>query len=502
MSSLKTSQPRVLKAEKTILDELREVVWNLDSADMEVLYTAAGTLAKYDMSRTLLPHMMDMLDADDMFVRKIIFRSAGRNVFGNYIHEFFFALKTLPPAEITQVLQSIREAFGIYGPPTPSSEQRSWVTALSRLGKEHQPAVFDLMSVLGHSGERWVARFLKENIHSLTFGAIPSITEFPEKPQTRLIRTLAEQASKRKRDLLPYIGGIVTTKTVRFLKVFLRSGNWEERKEVAMAIGKAGIVTATGIVRDAIADPDWRVKQALIESIDISQSKFSPLRSVLAILITDSHTRVRRSAERLVLKLGVESCSDSNTSVQRERIMKQFRKQLLHAAPANKDVDSTWIEIEIPSSVPIPLISPEDLTEDETAPQPVGIKDLQTQEEKKEKEDAGDSSVANLRAALLKRMKESISQAAPPEDTSFLGELESIAVDKSLPATAKILSLIDQLTKKVGKGVPITVLREHASDIEMSVEEMNDGIQKLVKEGTIYMVDEETMRRTEIQTDE
>ncbi|NHJ14675.1 MAG: hypothetical protein EAX95_13430 [Candidatus Thorarchaeota archaeon] len=501
MSSSKKSRLRVLDAEQTAIQELRDVAWNLNSADMQEMYTAAGLLTQFDVNRTILPQVMDLLDADDMFVRKIVFRSAGRNVFGEYIQEFFFALKGLPPAEAMQVLQSIREAFRVHGSPTPTSEQKRWVHALSGLGKEHQPAVFDLMTALGRPGEKWVARFLKENIQSVTIGAIASFAEFPEQSRTRLVRLLIEQASKRKRELLAYVGGIVEAKTVRYLKSFLRSGDWEERKEVATTIGRVGIATASDIVRDVIADPDWRVKQALIESIDVSRSKFAPLRSILEILVTDSHTRVRGSAERLVLRLGAEECSDSKLSTQRERIMKQFRKQLLRAAPANKDVDSTWIGIEVSSAVPIPLISSEEFDGDDSAPQPVGMGDLQAGEETSGEEVAEEPSTINLREALLKRMKESIAEIEPAEDTSFLSELEEIAVDKDLPPTAKVLSLMDRLARKVGKAIPISSLREHASDMEMSVEEMDGGIEKLVKEGTIYMVDEETVRRTDIQTD-
>ncbi len=477
---------------------LREISWDLNSVDMEAMYTAGGLLTQYDVTRTLLPRVMSLLDADDVFIRKIAYRNAGRNIFEDYIPEFFRELRSLPPAETLQVLQSIRESFRVNGSPHSAGEQKRWMLSLASLGKEHQPAVFDLMTTLGKPGAKWVSRFLKENIQNLTIGSVAIFAEFTEPPRFSLVRTLAEEAARKKRDLLPYICGITEAQTVRHLTPFLRSGNWEERKEVAQAIGRTGIVTPTGIIRDVIADPDWRVKQALIDAVDISKSRFSSLQNILTILVADSHTRIRGSAERLVLRLGSESCSDTNLDTQRERIMKHFRKQLLKAAATNRDLDASWMGVDIPSEEGIPFIDEKE--GDDAGPQPVGIGDLQVIEVAEEKESEASSSVISLREALMRRIQESTEQVKPEEDSSLLGELEAIAIDVRQPPQARFLSLLDRLSEKVGKAVKISLLTEHASDIEMSAEEMKDVIDALVKEGTIYMVDEEQdrVRRADI----
>jgi len=111
------------------------------------------------------------------------------------------------------------------------------------------------------------------------------------------------------------------------------------------------------------------------------------------------------------------------------------------------------------------------------------------------------STAISLREALMKKMLESKTETASQIDDSFLGKLEAVAVDIDEPPAARFLSLLDQLSQKVGKAVKISLLREHASDIEMSGEELDDVIDRLVKEGTVYLVDEETLRRADIRTE-
>ncbi|UCH05253.1 MAG: hypothetical protein JSW05_03565 [Candidatus Thorarchaeota archaeon] len=473
------------------LKEMRKIAWNLESASQESMYQAAQGLSLYDVNRTLLPKAMTLLRAEDTFLQKLVVRTVGRNVYGGYIGEFFDALRGVSPAELAQVLMSIREAFKENGSPVSLSEQKRWIGALEGLGREHQPGILELMATLGTTGFRWTKRIIKEDIENLNIGALASIREFQEKHRNALVSLLCEEAAKRKRDLLPYIAGVVDSKNVRFLSVFL-GGKWKERKEVARGIGRVGIYTTSGIVRQVLNDPDWRVKQALIESIDVRRSRFTSLLRILEIMVADSHKRVHGSARRLLLRLGTEACTNSDVATQREKLVKRFRDQLLKAAPSNKDIDSSWLGLEVAEDGLIPFISPED-SQDKAHPEPIGISDFAPPE-------------TDLRKALLKKMLETKESTVPPmriDDTKTAAKRspKPRKARSKLAAPARFLSLMDSLSANLGTELPLAVMRVKAPEIEMSEKEFDKVLDQLVKEGTVYMVDNETVSRVDIQPD-
>jgi hypothetical protein len=253
-----------------------------------------------------------------------------------------------------------------------------------------------------------------------------------------------------------------------------------------------GIYTTSGIVRQVLNDPDWRVKQALVESIDIGQSRFTRLLRILEILVVDSHKRVHGSARRLLLRLGTEACENSDIMTQRERLMKRFRNQLLKAAPSNKDIDSSWLGVEIAEDGAIPYISPED-SQDTTQPEPIGIIDFAPPEK-------------DLRTALMMKMLDTKESSVPPlkiDDTKTAAKRsrKSRKARSKLSAPARFLALMDRLSADLGKELPLAVIRVKAPEIEMSEGELDKVLDELVKEGTVYMVDNETVSRVDIQPD-
>jgi len=470
------------------LKEMRRVAWNLESPNQDSMYQAAQSFSIYNVNRTLLPKAMTLLKADDIFLQKLVIRTVGKNVYGGYVKEFFDHLDGISPAEIAQVLMSIREAFKENGPPVSSGEQKQWIQVLEGLGREHQPGILELMATFGTTGVRWTKRLIREDIENLNIGAVASIREFEAKHRNTIVALVCEEAAKRKRDLLPYIAGVVDTKSVRFLRVFL-SGKWQERREVACAIGRVGINTTSGIVREVLNDPDWRVKQALIESIGIGQSCFTSLLRIMEILVADSHKRVHGSARRLLLRLGTEACLNSDIMIQREKLIKRFRGQLLKAAPSNKDIDSSWLGVDMSEDDVIPYFGPED-SSDPSRPEPVGISDFAPPE-------------TDLRQALLKKMLESKESSVPRigiDDSATVREPSSgpDEVDLRLPPPGRFLALMDRLSANLGKALPLSVMRVKAPEIEMSVKEFDKILDQLVKEGTVYMVDKETIRRADI----
>ena len=482
------------------LEEMRKVAWNLESAQPELMYEAAQTLALYSANRTLLPSTMHHLLADDVFVRKILFRIAGKIIYGEYIPEFFSQLPNLPPTEVAQVLQSIKEGFRENGFPLEKRELKRWITALERLGREHQPGMVEIMATFGDYGYRWVTKLIRNDLETLNIGAIASIREFPEKHRIALVRLFCKEASQRKPELLTYIAGVTDPKSIRFLKSFLSGGNWKVRKEVAEAVGRVGITSTSGLVRDLLNDPDWRVKQALADNIDVHSSKLSSLLRIMEILVADSHTRVKRSAGRTLLRMGLKPCIGSSLDAQRNKLMKRFRGQLLKAAPLNKEIDSTWLGVDLSGESPFPSIAPDD-SPDFVRPQPVGLGDLASALSTKKAESTRPEGEVDLRAALLTKMLESRESTDGSAMIAEPATSDASKIDQGLPPPARFLALMDELSSALGKSLPVMVMKAKAPEIELSPEEFDEVLGQLVKEGTVYMVDEDTVRRADIMTE-
>jgi hypothetical protein len=459
--------------EKQKVDELRDIAWTSDSADLQKMYEAAAKLQSCDIGGSLLAKAMSLLDSKDQFVKKIAYRMAIRNVYGYYIDDLFCKLEEINPAEREQLFQNLEERFEYIGPPVTESEQQRWITVLEGLGREHQPTVFGLMRHLGALGTRWVIKRIREHVKSLSLGAIQKISAFPEKTRKKMIKLLCEKAREDKRDLLPYITGIIDSSTTRYLAPFLRSDQWKERAEVAKAVAKAGITRASGMVMDIISDTDWRVKQAVADNVNIVMSKFSSITKILSYLVADSHTRVRHSAEKALLKLGSIPCLGSDIEKQRNKLLKQFRTQLLRAAPLNKDIDSSWLGVDVTDEEPIPYI-PEDAEE-------VGISlsDISAPKEKKEPSKSG----LDLMAALLSK-KEGVTSPESEQEKEATKDEDEFSSDMS-PAD-QFLWILKQESAESGKKVRLSRLRKIAKAYGFTKKKFNDSLSQLEKEGVVY----------------
>ncbi len=487
--SKKTSKsaPDLGKIEMKRIREMRSISISLDSPDLGTMYTAAGKLMSYTAAISLLPKAMSLLSTSDATLRRLVYRMAGRNIYGEYIPELFSTMKTINPAEREQVLQGIEELFQTVGSPSSASERKRWITALSQVGHEHQATVFGIMASLGITGIKWVKSRIKKNIEIISIGTIPKLRAFNDKDRIDLYKILTTAASKKKRELLPYICEVVEPSTVKYLKSFLVEGKWKDRVNVAKAVGGVGVTTTTGLVMDIVADPDWRVKQELLESINIPNSKFSSLVKVISYMIGDSHSRVRGQADRLILELGITECGGSKIETQRKKLEKQFRVQLLRGASANKDIESSWLGVEVEDH-PIPFISEEGEEEG------VSLLDLQPATEEK-KEPA--SPKLDLMAALLKARVDS----GPRESIipSSEAEEEELEVVSSLPNSEKFMQLLKKLSKGANRGVSLERIKKEASSHEMSEEEVEEALEQLERDGIVYRSSSGTIKRVDFE---
>ncbi len=493
----KTSDyPRV---EKRFLKPLQKIAWDIDSPNLGTMYDAVRRLATVTNKRLLLPKAMDLLTATDRNVKQAAFTVAGKNLSGSYQTEFFSSLKEMNPVEREQILQGIQEMFTQTGGPSTSFEQKIWIKNLETLGKEHQPSVFGLMIGLGKPGKNWVTKQIRDNIKGITLGSVPTISMFPENDRKRLIKLLCDGAAKKRRDLLPYICGIMDQKTLKFLAVFLRKSQWQERVEIAEAVAVNGIRISSGLVMDLVADSKWQVKQALLENLNIESSKIMPLLTVLSHLMAESHARVRAQAERILLLLGITTCDESTLEDQRKRLEKQFRTQLLKATQANKDIDVSWLGIERDQSDPmIEIMKRVSTMEDkldtskitDEDPEGVSLADF-TKVEKVEKPDNDeqlreeDKSV--LLSALLGAQKSSKPEPVIADDAS------SQEYDPTIPASSRFILVLQKLSEKVGKEVSLEMIQTESEKAGLSEEEFIKALGELEEQGIIYRSSEGTV---------
>ena len=467
----------LISIEKQKMDELRDISWTSDSADLQVMYEAAARLQSCDIGGSLLAKAMSLLDSSDQFVMKIAYRMSIRNVYGYYIPDFFRKLEEINPAEREQLFMNLEERFEYIGPPVTETEQKRWISVLENQGREHQPTVFGLMKYLGSMGIRWVTKRIRENVKSISLGAVQKISTYPEQTRKKMIKLLCEKAREEKRDLLPYITGIIDTSTTQYLAPFLRSDDWQERAEVAKAVARAGITRASGMVMDIISDTDWRVKQAIAENVNLVMSKFSSVTKILSYLVTDSHTRVRHSAEKALLKLGTVPCLESDIEKQRDKLLKQFRTQLLRAAPKNEDIDSSWLGVDIKDEEPIPYL-PEDAVLE--GPEGVSLADISTQEEKVEAPSKGG---LDLMAALLS--KKQATETPEPELKEEPSQDDEEFSSEMTPAD-QFIWILKQESAESGEKVRLSRLRKIAKAYGFSKKKFDDALSQLEKEGVVY----------------
>jgi hypothetical protein len=502
--SKKKSVTDLESLERMALNELQKIAYDIDSPDLGTMYDAVGRLASHKMNRSLLPKVMELLNSTDQNVKQAAYTVAGKNVFGSYTSELFSALKMLNPVEREQVLQGIQEIFSQTGGPESTTEQKIWIVALESLGKEHQPTIFSLMRFFGEIGRRWLTHQIRSNIENISLGAIPAIRGFSGGTRRRLVKLLSEIASKKRREMLPYICGIVDQSTYNNLSAFLKGSRWQERVEIASAISNAGIKTTSGFIMELVGDQNWQVKQALLENFNIQNSRFSSVTKILSYLVKETHTRVRGQAERTLLILGSIKCRDLTLNEQRKKLEKQYRTQLLKAAQANKDIDSEWLGIELEKADPMHEIMKkmsvaEEIVESEktTETEPVGVSlsDLASHSTSSETTTSEEIDKSTLLGALLGAQKKSIEE---PEKTRDI-DTEDIVLDPSIPATGRFLLLLQRMAEQVGKDVPMNDLLTKAEESGMNEGEFEEAMSELEKQGIIYRSSKGTVSYVDIE---
>ncbi len=481
---------KVSTLEMKALKELARIAYDIDSPDLGQMYDAMGRLAIHSNSRALLPKAMDLLESSDQNVKQAAFTVAGKFSFGKYTPEVFTSLKTMNPAEREQVLQGIQEKFTQSGAPESTSELKRWIKALEVLGKEHQPAVFGLMRSLGAPGKNWVTKQIRDDVDNISLGAVPALSRFPEKTKKSLIKLLSETASKKRRDMLPYICGIVDQTTYSNLATFLKGSKWQERVEIATAVANSGIMSTTGLVMELVGDSKWQVKQALVDNLNVHDSKFSAVSKILSFLVKESHDRVRARVERTLLILGTEKCTDTSIMDQRKKLEKQYRTQLLRAAEANKDLDAEWLGVDMKKIDPMHEIMKRVTEEKESVSkktgqeEPVGFSLADISSKKEEGEDAASvegEEKSVLMAALLGAQKQSQDEVEEPETDAY-----DLLLDPTIPPSSKFLLLLQRMSEKVGKEVPLNDLLTKAEESGMTKEEFDTAADELEKQGIIY----------------
>lgn len=472
----------VVALEKKKVDELRRVASSLDSPDAAVMYTAAGKMIAHPDARALLAKAFSLAGSDDVTMRRLVFRTIGKNAYGPYVEALFEALKNINPAEREQVLQVIEENFQVIGPPRSTSEQERWTSSLASLGREHQPTAFGIMSLLDAKGFKHVERVVREQIETVSLGSIQRLSSFEPEPRSALVRVLMRASLSKRRDLLPYVLELLDAKTVQLAAPCLKSNDWRDRVQVAAAVGKCGILTTAGIVTDLIADTDWRVKQALLDSIVPEKSKFSSLLQLLGFLVNDSHVRVRSAADRLLLMLGARPTMGSDVEGQRKKLMRRFRKQLLRSAPHNKDIDTAWLGVDTSETNHIPYFPAEEETpgteSGEAGPEGVSLTDLgSTPQSEKKKEPPAEKQ--DLLSALLSARK----AAGPDTEPQATAAIEESAGDQT--PVGRFVRLLKTLSGGTGE-MDLARLREKALEGSFTASEFDKTLDQLERDGIVY----------------
>jgi hypothetical protein len=500
------SQAKLLdiKAEETkVLSTLQKIAWDIDSPNLGTMYDAVGRLATITSSRLLLPKAMDLVTAKDKNVRQAALIVAGKNAFGSYLGEFFAALKAMNPAEREQVLQGIQEMFTQNGGPTSKQEQENWIKSLEDLGREHQPVVFELMINLGKTGKNWIIKQIRDKIKGITLGTVPTLSMFPESDRKRIMKLLCSEAAKYRRDLIPYICGIIDKGTQNHLQIFLRKSSWQERVEIAGAIAASGIRSASGLVMELVADTNWQVKQALLENLKIEESKMSAVFIVLSHLLAESHTRVRTQAEKTLLLLGLVPCERMTLKEQRKKLEKKFRSQLLKAAQANKDIDVKWLGIERKQVDPMIEImervssdedNEEKIEKSDSSPEGVSLADFAKEKSPKSDGQINEEEQSILLSALLGAQK-----SASEEKPIKKKDSESLLLDPTIPAPSRFILVMQRVAEETGKEVPLDVLSVKCSEAGLTEEEFNKALSDLEKQGIVYRSREGTVRYVDIE---
>ncbi|MEM4734733.1 MAG: hypothetical protein QXS20_03365 [Candidatus Thorarchaeota archaeon] len=473
--------------EKKSLGEMRMISSMLDSYRMELMYAAAGKMMSHPQGRAFVARALGLSASQDATIRRVALRTLARQAFGPYIVPFFSALQTVNPAEREQVLQVIEETMRTVGAPTTTAERDKWTRALLKFVREHQATVIGILACLGSQAMRSIERLFTEQPDVIDKRSVHKVMELPPEPGERLSRVLARAAVTKRRDILEPVCEILNAKTVQLVAPALKSDRWEVRALVARAVGRAGIVTQSGVVSDILSDSDWRVKQTLLENIDVEKSKFSALTRVLEILVSDSHIRVRSCADRVLLILGTKPCMGSDVETQRARLMKRFRKQLLRSAPHNKDLDTDWLGTDTSTVSHIPFIPEEAEGPTEEAPQGISLGDLLTS---RRQEEDDTSERKRLLAALLSERSKLLAAEAQKKT------VETVQTQEATPAS-RVLAVLKEVSES--GEVELAYLKQRAMERGMTAEDFDAAVEQLEREGIVYRSGKGAVRYVDLQ---
>ncbi|TFG10449.1 hypothetical protein EU538_01805 [Candidatus Thorarchaeota archaeon] len=477
------------KTESAKVSELRRVSDSLESADLQIMYAAAGEMVALPYAFSLIPKAFALTHSDDATICRLAFRTLGQNVYGKYVSELFKGLAEINPAEREQVLQVIEERLKTRGSPDSPSEQDHWIEALDGLGREHQPTVFGILSTLNRKGANYVKKLLTENIGAVSLGSIQKISDFPRSTRNRFIRLLVKVSMDRRKELLPYILEIMDSSSIKYASPYLQSERWQERVKVAERVGYLGVSRASGIVMEVVADEDWRVKQALLENITLEKSKLTSVQKILEYMVKDSHARVRRAADRLILQLGTTQCVGSSLQNQRKRIQKSFRKQLLRAAPVNKDVDSQWLGVDVELQDPIPYMD-----EEEEGGEGMSLSDLK---EPPKRDKAAADARKSLLGALMSAQKKARDEKPELPQVASVDDFD--IGDPDLDPEERFLVALKALHHQEGKDVAIELLRAELASHGMDENEFNTTLEEFERNGIVYRSGEGTVSYVDIE---
>jgi hypothetical protein len=254
---------------------------------------------------------------------------------------------------------------------------------------------------------------------------------------------------------------------------------------------------------EIVADPNWQVKQALLENLKIEESKMSALFMILSYLISESHTRVRAQAERILLLLGTTACEDTTLKEQRKKLEKRFRSQLLEAVQSNKDIDVKWLGIEqkkpdpmdeIMKKVSLAFDAEEAIETPNSTPEGVSLSDFSKDKQSPADEEIKEEEKSVLLSALLGAKKKAITDSSEKEKESKL-----LLLDPTIPAPSRFILVMQGISETLGKDVPIDVLSSKCIEAGLTVEEFDKAFHELEKQGIVYRSREGTVSYVDIE---
>ena len=158
---------------------------------------------------------------------------------------------------------------------------------------------------------------------------------------------------------------------------------------------------------------------------------------------------------------------------------KLYRTQLLRAAEANKDLDAGWLGVDMKEVDPMHEIMKR-VTEEEVESkevlieEPVGfsLSDISSKKETESEEatSLGKEEKSVLMAALLGAQKQSMDEV---EETPKI-DADDLPLDPTIPPNSKFLLLLQRMSERVGKEVPINDLLTKAEESGMTKEEFDE----------------------------